>query len=327
VQCEIGQTRMCMGAVELITILTGAPGHGKSYTSVRMIDEFVHGGKYVVTNVPLRSDFATQMAIHHTILGRFRKNKVAEKAAMYHSRVHICTEIDDIVRVRFEGKGEGRGQVVIDESHRVMNVRGSTRGASEEAKQRKAVVAYVSAHRHYGADVTLITQAFSNIDVQIRNLFEFHSEVRNFRRLPFLGWLARLFPGGNLFLRTTVWNDRAKTKAGIAVYGLSKRLANLYNTHALEEGDWPDDAIILPRSAEDLRKQIEWEESGKGGKHPGSENGKDDTSNGHLDPLAIGTVYRMPNGQVATVSTHNKQKLEKARDKKLSVGPKEKFTL
>lgn len=307
----------------MITVLTGAPGHGKSYTSVKMIDEFVHNGKFVVTNVPLRADWAEQMAIHHTFLSRLRKDKVAEKAAYYHSLVHVCTEIDEIVKVRFQGKGEGRGKVVIDESHRVMNVRGSARGQSAEATQRKAVVAYVSAHRHYGADVVLITQSFGNLDLQVRNLFEFHSEVRNFRRLPFIGFIAKLFPGGNLFLRTTVWNDRAKTKAGVAFYGLSKRLANLYDTHALEESDWPEDAIVLPRSADDLKRQIDLAELAPGEVPiPNGDNGK------HLDPLGIGTVYRMPNGQLVTVSNGNKEKLEKTRDKSLPLPAlEETFTL
>lgn len=307
----------------MITILTGAPGHGKSYTSVKMIDEFVHEGKTVVTNVPLRADFAQQMAIHHTIFAKWRKDKVADKAARYHSLVHVCTEIDEIVKVRFEGRGEGRGKVVIDESHRVMNVRGSARGDSDEAKQRKAVVAYISAHRHYGADVILITQSFGNLDLQVRNLYEFHAEVRNFRRLPFIGVLARIFPGGNLFLRTTIWNDRAKTKAGVAVYGLNKRLANLYDTHALEEADWPEDAIVLPRSADDLKRQIDLEEL-----RPGElplPNGDDRE---HLDPLVVGTVYRMPNGQLVTVSSGNKEKLEKTRDKNLPLPAlEETFTL
>lgn len=230
----------------MITVLTGAPGHGKSYTSVKMIDEFVHEGKSVVTNVPLRSDFAEQMAIHHTVFGRLRKKTVERKARVIASKVHVCEDLSEIMKVRFDGKGEGRGKVVIDESHREMNVRGSRSAKSEEGKKRREVVAYISGHRHYGADVVLITQAFANLDLQVRNLFEFHAEVRNFRRLPIIGLIALLFPGRNLFVRATVWNDRAKTKAGLSVYGLSKRLANLYDTHSLVETDWPDDVIVLP---------------------------------------------------------------------------------
>lgn len=244
---------------KMITILTGSPGHGKSYTSVKMIDEFVHSGKYVVTNVPLRSDFAEQMSIHHTIFGRWRKKTVTKRAEKIASNVHVCQDLSDIMRVRFEGKGEGRGKVVIDESHREMNVRGSRSVKTDEGRKRKDIVNYASGHRHYGADLVLITQAIGNLDLQVRNLTEFHAEVRNFRRMPLLGLLAKLFPGGQLFLRTTVWNDRAKSKAGLSVYGLSKRLANLYDTHALVETDWPPDVIVLPSKPSD-REHEETEE-------------------------------------------------------------------
>lgn len=237
----------------MITILTGQPGHGKTYTTVRLIDEFVHDGKSVVTNVPLRDDFALQMARHHTAFARLRKDTVIRRAQSIAERVHICEDMSEIMRVRFRGEGEGRAKVVIDESHRQMNVRASTRGKSRdksgqltEAGERKLIVNYASGHRHYGADVVLITQALQNLDLQIRNLHEFHSEVRNFRRLPMVGWLVALIPGRQLFIRVTRWNDRAKTKAGIDLYGLSKRLASLYDTHALETVDWPADPIMLP---------------------------------------------------------------------------------
>lgn len=238
-----------------ITILTGPPGHGKSYTSVKMIDEFVHDGKPVVTNVPLRADFAEQMARYHTPFGGLRKKAVASKIAMYQSRVHVCEDLTEITRVRFAGKGEGRGKVVIDEAHRHMNVRASRGSQTDEAQERKAVVAYASGHRHYGADLVLITQAIGNLDLQIRNLFEFHAEVRDMRKLPALGWLIRLImPGGHLFIRKTTWSDKAKTRAGLTTYGLSKRLACLYDTHALEHVDWPDDAIILPHGSSPERR-------------------------------------------------------------------------
>lgn len=239
----------------MITVLTGAPGHGKTYTSIKLIDGFVHEGKPVVTNVPLREDFALQMARVHTFLWRLRPQALQRRQEKIASLVYVCTDLSDILRVRFEGKGEGRAKVVIDESHREMNVRGASRGKSDEAQKRKTVVAYASGHRHYGVDLVLITQALGNLDLQIRNLLEFHAEVRNFRKLPPLGTLARLLPGGQLFLRVTRWNDKAKTKAGISVYWLNKRLAELYDTHSLEEADWPENAILMPCHP-DLRKPV-----------------------------------------------------------------------
>ncbi len=236
----------------MITVLTGAPGHGKSYTSVKMIAESIHEGKPVVTNVPLAPDFALQMSRHYTFLWRLRRKAVEERAARYEELVHVTDDMQEIMTVRFEGKGEGRGNVVIDEAHRKMNVRGSSRGKSPEALERKMIVSYASGHRHYGANMILITQALTNMDTQVRNLLEFHSEVRNLRKLPMLGWLIRLvMPGGQLFIRVTWWNDRAKTKAGVHFYGLSKRLANLYDTHGLALTDEVENPIMLPSRPED----------------------------------------------------------------------------
>lgn len=243
-----------------ITILTGAPGHGKSYTSVQMIDDFVHKGKFVVTNVALRRDFADQMARRHTLLARLRKKAVRDKAELYASRIHVCEDLTEIMRVRFTGKKEGRGKIVIEEAHRHMNVRA---GRGAEKDERKVIVEYASGHRHYGGDMILITQAIGNLDLQIKNLFEYHAEVRNLRKLPMLGLLVRLLiPGGQLFIRKTVWNDKARTRAGIAMYGLSKRLADLYDTHSLEDTDWPEDAIVLPKSRPTIQQEIDiaWSE-------------------------------------------------------------------
>lgn len=229
-----------------ITILTGSPGHGKSYTSIKLIDEFVSTGKFVVTNVAMRRDWALHMARRHTAFWFVRKRAVQDKMELYETRVHICEDISEITRVRFTGKKEGRGKVIVEEAHRHMNVRA---GKGDEKEERKAIVNYASGHRHYGGDMILITQAFANLDLQIRNLFEFHSEVRNLAKLPIIGFLIKiLVPGHNLFIRKTVWNDRSKTRAGLPqMYGLSKSLAQLYDTHSLEDTDWPADAIILPK--------------------------------------------------------------------------------
>ena len=63
----------------MITLLTGSPGHGKSYTLIREIEKAVADGKPVATNVPLREDWAMVMARRHTLLGPLRKNAVVNK--------------------------------------------------------------------------------------------------------------------------------------------------------------------------------------------------------------------------------------------------------
>lgn len=218
----------------MITILEGSPGHGKTYTLIKIIIDTVHGGEPVATNVPLRAEWPEVMAKHFTLFSRFRTETVARKAAEYRRMVFVSEDMNDLMRVRLSGTKEGRGKLIIDESHREMNTR-TLRDAN-----RKAVVNHLSGHRHYGWDVILATQDKGNIDTQIRGLYEFESVVRNFKRMP---WAPIWF---NLFLRVTRWNDKKKTKAGVTIYGLSKSIARLYDTHALEHKDWPENAIVLP---------------------------------------------------------------------------------
>lgn len=225
----------------MITILTGAPGHGKSFTLVKKIDEAMSKGRPVITNVPLRDDWARVMVRRHMLFSRWRKVAFEAKVAEYERRMFISDDIDELTRVRVSGTKEGRADMVIDESQRKLNIRSYRDGG------QKKLVDYVSGHRHYGVHLTLATQHIDNLDTQVKRLFEYHEEVRNFRRLPFFGSIFRL----NLFVLTKYWNDKRKTKASTPdVYLLSKSLARLYSTHALNEHDWPEDAIILPRPLE-----------------------------------------------------------------------------
>jgi zona occludens toxin len=238
-----------------ITLLVGAPGHGKSYTLIREIEAAVAKGKPVATNVPLRDDWAYQMARRHTAFGRFRKEAVERKAAEFSRYVLISTNFDMLLRVRLAGDKEGRGLLVLDEAHRWLNARGwdnamnidedgneTPMKRNEALSKRLRVINHLSGHRHYGFNVILATQSDRMLDNQSRELYEFRSEVRNMRRLPWFGAIFRF----NLFLRVTKWNDKAQSKAGVNCYWLSKSLANLYSTHALQATDWPEDAIILP---------------------------------------------------------------------------------
>jgi zona occludens toxin (predicted ATPase) len=239
----------------MITLLTGSPGHGKSYTLIREIDKAVGKGKPVVTNVPLRDDWAMVMARRYVFLGRFRKDAVKCKAEKFSKYVFISNDFEEILRVRLMGEGEGRGKLILDEAHRWMNARGWDNAMNpdgtpmkrgEALAKRLKVINHMSGHRHYGFDAIISTQSDKSIDNQVRELYEFHSEVRNLKRLPWLGFFMRF----NLFMRVTKWNDRSRTKAGIDCYWLVKSLANLYHTHSLQISDWPDDPIMLPSSEE-----------------------------------------------------------------------------
>jgi hypothetical protein len=241
----------------VITLLVGSPGHGKSYTCVREIEKAVTSGKPVATNVPLAPDWAYIMARRHTLFGRWRPDVVKAKQEEFERRVIISNDFGLLLRVRLEGEGEARGLMVLDESQRWMNARGWDNALNDdgtpmrrpEALQRRLrIVNHLSGHRHYGWNVILATQSDKSIDNQVRELYEFHSEVRNLKRLPWLGFFLRV----NLFIKVTRWNDRARSKAGVETYWLNKSLARLYATHSLQKDDWPEDAILLPRPIQPL---------------------------------------------------------------------------
>jgi hypothetical protein len=192
------------------------------------------------------------MARRSVLFGHWRKDAVIRKAEEFRSYVIVSNNFDVLLRVRLHGTKEGRGRIILDEAHRWMNARGwdnalnkdgTIMKRAEALAARLKVINHLSAHRHYGFDVILATQSDKSIDNQARELYEFHSEVRNMRRLPWLGVVIRF----NLFLRITRWNDRARSRAGVSLYILSKSIARLYETHALQHTDWPEDAIVLPR--------------------------------------------------------------------------------
>lgn len=245
----------------MITLLTGSPGHGKSYTMVREIEAAVAKGIPVATNIPLREDWSEVMARRHTLFGRWRHKARERKAAEFARHVVVSDDFDKLLRVRLAGTKEGRGLMVLDEAQRWMNARGWDNAVNPDGtimKRAEALVARMkvlnslSGHRHYGWNVILATQSDKAIDIQARELYEYHSEVRNMRKLPWIGIFIRF----NLFLRTTRWNDRTKSRAGISTYWLSKSLARLYDTHILQKTDWPANAIVLPFPQEPTARGI-----------------------------------------------------------------------
>jgi zona occludens toxin len=233
----------------MISLFTGAPGAGKSYAAVRFIAKALEQGKPVVTNVPLKDGWALTLA-KTNLFRRLVPGRVERVAAQYERQLYVSESLEDLMRVRLRGKGEGRGLMVLDEAHRHFNAR--TWDSDEDGRADKGVaivrrlrfVKYFSGHRHYGFDIILITQDANNIDRQIRTLFEYLVIARNLRNFKLVG--IPIIPV-NLFLTLWCWTDRSKTIVKRETYFLKKRIAGLYSTHALAEVDLPDDVVWMPR--------------------------------------------------------------------------------
>jgi zona occludens toxin len=229
----------------MLVVITGTPGSGKSYASVRLIAEAVEKGKPVATNVPLREGWEYTLARRNPL--RRGRAGIEARAARYRSMVYVSEDVMDLLRVRLRGEGEGRGVLVLDEAHRALNARkwdaavGMTRDEAIEA--RDELIRFFSGHRHYGFDVYILSQDEQNVDKQVRTLGEYLVRLKNVKRLK--PWGIPLVPF-NLFIAIWVWNDKAKTIAKRQVYFLNKSIAGMYHTHALQGVDMREDAIWLP---------------------------------------------------------------------------------
>jgi hypothetical protein len=253
----------------MIALVVGAPGSGKSYTSVALIAEALRAGKPVATNIELAEDWP-ELVVASMAGARLRGRAWRERRAeRLRSLVHVSGELDELFRVRLVGCGkcrgcdrggicrrENRGVMVLDEAHNWMNARtwdadGVSASKNEAVQRRLGVVRFFSQHRKLGWSVYLITQDENNVDRQVRTLFECLVRLRNLHNFKFIG--IPIVPV-NLFLAIWQWNDPSKSVLRRQVRRLDKRVARLYDTMALSHGAGDElleagGAIMLPRPA------------------------------------------------------------------------------
>ena len=86
-----------------IFVVTGPPGAGKTYYTVRKIHEAVLAGKFVTTNVLLSEDWPERIANTTTL--RFMPRRRAQRCDEWRRRVMYVEDLDDLARVRLATKG------------------------------------------------------------------------------------------------------------------------------------------------------------------------------------------------------------------------------
>lgn len=224
----------------MIYLVQGTPGSGKTYYACRRIDEAIAAGKVVVTNVQLVDDWAERVA-RGIPLGRFRRRAVRARAAGYRRQLLVIEDVSELLRVRVEGAGEGRWLAVLDEAGAFLNSRTWNEG------DRKHIVKWCQRHRHYGADVLLIAQLPGTIDKAVRELYEEAVKLKNLKNFKVCG--LRVFPRCR-FVAIHTWNTTDRHVLKRDTYGLSKRIAGLYNTHQLAADlEAEPDATVMPLPA------------------------------------------------------------------------------
>jgi zona occludens toxin len=226
----------------MIVVVEGPPGSGKSYSCVTRIYNALNRGQYVATNIQLSEGWALEFA-KASRLRRLIPGRVEKLAAKYEANLFMSGDLEELMRVRLQGKGEERGLLLLDEAHNWMNSRTWTAG------DRERLVRFFTQHRKLGWNVFLVSQRSAAIDAQVRGLCEYRITLRNLRRVRLAGIPVVPF---NLFLALWSWESVSNELVQRDFYRLNKRIARQYDSlalsHGLEEEGF--EAIWLPPLAE-----------------------------------------------------------------------------
>ncbi len=179
--------------------ISGKPGGGKSYYSVKLLlEELLESERHIVTNLELdeagivayleragRSDIDVYSRI--TRLDVPKKDEARKVADFWRYRgggLVLPSISDEAIKAGQRPDIESFGDPVhyfLDELHKFINSR-------QWASTGPLLLWYISQHRHFGDDVTWITQHVPNVDKQWRSVTQDYTYVRNFGYEKFRGF-------------------------------------------------------------------------------------------------------------------------------------------
>lgn len=230
-----------------MAIVSGVPGSGKTYYTVRLIAQAVLSGKFVATNVVLSEDWCDRIVKGH-IKGLSRRQR-RKLAARWRSRVVYVESVEELDAIRLGTKGwekrlEGRGVFVLDEAPEFLD----SREWNVDKGGRKAAVRFFRVHRKRGWDGYLIAQDSEMVDKHVRALAEYVIVLRNLKRVR---WMGIPLAPCNVFLALWRWHGMTGSRPmKKEVFLLSRRIAGLYDTHQTSFGGTGLDAGALHLPAE-----------------------------------------------------------------------------
>jgi hypothetical protein len=254
----------------MIELVTGKPGSGKSYFCIRKVYGVLSSGLWLAGNLELHDGWALGLARANPLWRALGHDYCERAAKKFEERTYLTHSLDELTRLRLPPCGkcaackkdrrcmkEGRGVMILDEAHNWLNARtwdsdesGASLSKAEAVANRLKIVRFFSQHRKLGWRIYLITQDAAQLDNQVRRNFEYHTHLKNLRRLkvPLLGLPLAPF---NVFVAVTVWHDSRGSVVGRDVFRLNRRLARWYSTTATSHGlDYDDPrAIWLGRPA------------------------------------------------------------------------------
>ncbi len=178
--------------------ISGKPGGGKSYYAVTLLlDELTSSDRYIVTNLELDETFIADFLAKK---GRSDIDVFSRVTRLDDPKADEAKKVSDFWRYRGGGvvlpsipesdiKAGVRPDVgsfgpgvhyFLDELHKFLNSR-------QWASTGPLLLWYISQHRHFGDDVTWITQHVPNVDKQWRSVTQDYSYCRNAGKEKFRG--------------------------------------------------------------------------------------------------------------------------------------------
>ncbi len=220
----------------MITLYTGTPGSGKSYTAADMIDRALRRGIPVIANFEINVD---------------PKKHKGEFVFIDTLKLDPAFFMDYAQRHFDPKKGEGQGLIFIDEAQIPFNPR--TGYGSNDSNSRMAWINFFSKHRHYFWNIVLITQHDRMIDRQIRTLVEVEKKHRDLKNYGMKGFYMMLI-FRKRFVQVSYWYT-IQEKIGSQFFRISKRICKLYDTFKKFEND-KDNAADERDKSEDMKRKI-----------------------------------------------------------------------
>lgn len=236
----------------MIYYVTGPLGAGKTTYGARKLGRAFLEGRVVASNIKLPPDWSLIVAKHFPGWWRMKDSARQSLRAELERRYAWEPDMNALVRAKIHGKGEGRGVMLIDEAHLVMNNR------SWEKDEQNEFIGELAHARKRGWTVYIIAQHADNTDVAARRIATANIQLLNWRqltRMPLLGtpmlpvplFLAMAFP---LNGTKGVVNTNKVLFREVFTLGWTKRLFD--TTQELFEDDDDDSNRIwlpLPRQA------------------------------------------------------------------------------
>jgi hypothetical protein len=170
-----------------LNYVVGPMGSGKSLYAVRRIVEAFAAGKYAVTNVELVEGWEDRVAAHFSRTNPRARARVRDRV----KQLYVFTpELEEAIRYRLPGKGEGRGLFVWDEGHNDLNNRNWRERAAKYANARGSdrLLEWATQLRKLGFVGYLLSQHADNTDVALRRACNYVVRLQNQReQTRFLG--------------------------------------------------------------------------------------------------------------------------------------------